>query len=66
VAEPAPVWRRCVLAARDVWAGATGAHGYEAYCRHRARVHPEAPALSRAEYEKSVLARRYDGISRCC
>ena len=66
MAEPALVWRRCLRAAREVWSGATGEHRYEAYCRHRARAHPGAPVLGRAEYEKSVAARRYEGISRCC
>ena len=63
---PTAVWRRCLGAAREVWSGATGGYGYEAYCRHQALAHPERPVLTRADYERLILARRYDGISRCC
>ena len=67
MAEPTTaLWRRCLGAAREVWSGATGGHGYEAYRRHQALAHPERPVLTRADYEKLMLAKRYDGISRCC
>jgi uncharacterized short protein YbdD (DUF466 family) len=44
-----------------------GAPDYERYLAHAARCHPDAPVLSRDEFARDALARRYDRPgSRCC
>jgi uncharacterized short protein YbdD (DUF466 family) len=48
---------RCVIGAPD----------YERYLAHVARCHPDVPPLSRDEFVRDALARRYDRPgSRCC
>jgi uncharacterized short protein YbdD (DUF466 family) len=44
-----------------------GAPDYERYLAHVARRHPGSSPLSRAEFARDALARRYDRPgSRCC
>ena len=44
-----------------------GAPDYERYLAHVARCHPGTPVLSRDEFARDALARRYDRPgSRCC
>ena len=44
-----------------------GAPDYERYLAHVARCHPGAIPLSREEFARDALARRYDRPgSRCC
>lgn len=44
-----------------------GAPDYERYLAHVARRHPECIPLSRDEFSRDALARRYDRPgSRCC
>jgi uncharacterized short protein YbdD (DUF466 family) len=44
-----------------------GAPDYERYLAHVARCHPDATPLSRDEFSRDALARRYDRPgSRCC
>ena len=44
-----------------------GAPDYERYLAHVARSHPDATPLSREEYARDALSRRYDRPgSRCC
>lgn len=44
-----------------------GAPDYEQYLVHVAQRHPECVPLSRAEFSRDALARRYDRPgSRCC
>ena len=66
MAEHAPVWLRFATAAREIWSGATGEYAYEAYREHRAKAHPGCAVASRAEYERQIKLKRYEGISRCC
>ena len=44
-----------------------GAPDYERYVAHVTRRHPDRTPLSRAEFARDALARRYDRPgSRCC
>ena len=44
-----------------------GAPDYERYLAHVTRCHPTATPLSRDEFARDALARRYDRPgSRCC
>jgi uncharacterized short protein YbdD (DUF466 family) len=44
-----------------------GAPDYERYLAHACSAHPGVPPLTRAEFAREALARRYDkGASRCC
>ena len=48
---------RCVIGAPD----------YERYLAHVTRRHPGTPPLSREEFARDALSRRYDRPgSRCC
>ncbi|HWP02272.1 MAG TPA: YbdD/YjiX family protein [Gemmatimonadaceae bacterium] len=47
--------------------GVVGAPDYEAYLQHMARCHPDAPPLSRKEFEEDRLRARYAQPGhRCC
>ncbi len=39
---------------------------YEAYLRHHATAHADAPLLSRREFYLREEERKWSGISRCC
>jgi uncharacterized short protein YbdD (DUF466 family) len=60
------------LRARVVRAGVVlrriiGAPDYERYLAHVSRRHPDTTPLSREEFARDTLARRYDRPgSRCC
>jgi uncharacterized short protein YbdD (DUF466 family) len=46
-----------------------GMPDYERYLAHAAATHPQAPVLTRAEYCRLAIERRYGGGSggmRCC
>ena len=51
---------------RQICAGANGQYAFEAYQAHQRDCHPERPALDRAEYEKCIRLKRYEGMTRCC
>ena len=53
--------------AADVLRRVIGAPDYERYLAHVARCHPGLPPLTRDEFARDALARRYDRLgSRCC
>ena len=53
--------------AADVLRRVIGAPDYERYLAHLARRHPGTTPLSRDEFARDALARRYDRPgSRCC
>ena len=57
------------LLARVAWVvrRVIGAPDYAAYLSHLARCHPGVTPLSRDDFARDVLARRYGGTgSRCC
>jgi uncharacterized short protein YbdD (DUF466 family) len=62
---------------RDVWEGAAraarlmvGVPDYDAYVEHRRAAHPGEPVMTRAEFHRNRMERRFGvgpgGISRCC
>lgn len=44
----------------------TGDDAYERYLVRHQSTHPEAPALSPADFYTSEVERRYSGVARCC
>lgn len=55
--------RRAAQALRRV----IGVPDYERYLAHLAHRHPDTPPLSREDFARDALARRYDRPgSRCC
>jgi uncharacterized short protein YbdD (DUF466 family) len=58
-------WRSVCGACRQV----LGMPDYERYLAHAAATHPGAPVLTREEYSKRAIDRRYGGSGggmRCC
>ncbi|MDZ5458426.1 YbdD/YjiX family protein [Azohydromonas lata] len=58
-------WRSACSACRQVF----GMPDYERYLAHAAATHPGEPVLSREDYFKRAIDRRYGGGSggmRCC
>ncbi|MGH9845918.1 MAG: CstA-like transporter-associated (seleno)protein [Blastocatellia bacterium] len=62
-------------ALKTLWLGlrrVSGDDAYERYLEHRARCqasdpdHAPGKTLSRAEYFKERLERKWDGVKRCC
>jgi len=62
---------------RDIWDGAAraarlmvGIPDYDAYVAHRQSAHPGEPVMSRQEFHRNRMERRFGagpgGISRCC
>lgn len=46
-----------------------GVADYEVYAAHRAADHPGEPLMSRIEFHRERMERRFggaDGMSRCC
>lgn len=43
-----------------------GDDAYERYVRHVSRRHPGACPLSREEFQRSELDRRWSQVNRCC
>ena len=56
-------WRSACSACRQVF----GMPDYERYLAHAAARHPGAPVLTREEYSRRAIERRYGGGGmRCC
>lgn len=47
-----------------------GVPDYEVYVAHRRAAHPDEPVMSRADFHRNRIERRFgggsEGISRCC
>jgi uncharacterized short protein YbdD (DUF466 family) len=54
-----------VAALRDFVRGAAGP-SYERYLEHHARCHAGEATLSRGAYHAREVARRWNGVNRCC
>lgn len=59
-------WRKAAQTARLM----VGVPDYDAYCAHRAAHHPGEPVLSRADFHRDRIDRRYGtgkgAPPRCC
>ena len=44
----------------------SGDDAYERYLRHHAQAHADEPPLSRKEFFKQELDRKWNGVRRCC
>ena len=56
------LWRRCWRALRRL----SGDDAYERYVAHRRAAHAADRPLSRAEFYHAEIARKWDGVRRCC
>ena len=52
---------------RDAYHGIFGVPDYEAYLRHMGERHPGKPVLTREQFARDSIDRRYGGMrGRCC
>ena len=63
-------WREAWSAAARAARLMVGVPDYDAYVAHRRAVHPGEPVMSRADFHRNRIERRFGagpgGISRCC
>jgi uncharacterized short protein YbdD (DUF466 family) len=60
-------WRDVMTRAAATARLMVGVPDYQAYLAHRRAAHPDEPAMSREEFHRERIARRYDErASRCC
>jgi uncharacterized short protein YbdD (DUF466 family) len=61
-------WREAARRLRRMAHLMVGVADYDAYARHRRVAHPGEPVMSRREFHRERMARRYGGggMSRCC
>lgn len=60
-------WREALRRAAATARLMVGVPDYDAYLAHRRAAHPGAPAMTRAEFHRDRIARRYgEGTGRCC
>ncbi len=56
-----------LMAAFRHWlAWLNGDHAYTCHLAHLREQHPERPPPSRAEFYRSEVERRWNGVRRCC
>ena len=54
---------------RRAWAAIRALFGddaYERYLEHAHRAHPDAAPLTRADFHRTELDRRWSQVNRCC
>jgi uncharacterized short protein YbdD (DUF466 family) len=67
LARAEPSLRARLARAAQVIRRVIGAPDYDRYLAHVRRAHPGTPPLTREQFARDVLARRYDRPgSRCC
>ena len=62
-------WRDALAQAARTARLMVGVTDYDAYAAHRRAEHPSEPMMSRTEFHRNRIERRFGaggGISRCC
>jgi uncharacterized short protein YbdD (DUF466 family) len=57
---------RVAMQAWTAFRAILGDDAYERYLRHVVRHHPGAAPMTRAEFQRTELDRRWSQVNRCC